>query len=726
MTMASTSLLHLAGIDGWNVSLLLLLAKATLILVAALGITLAMQRASAGARHLVWLVTLGALILMPALTAWAPLRLELLPPVVVANEGAPAAAPLTVESERASVAGAATNSASTTLPATTTIESVEPGTIARVWSSLRVIDLLQLALAVWAAGVLVIVGSLIWSARTVHRLVRDGRELTDPSWRDPLYEVSDRLGLDDPPRLLQSDEAKMPFACGLLRPTIVLPAECESWTADRRLAVLLHELAHVRRRDLAGHTLGRLVCSLYWFHPLVWTAARRLRSESERACDDLALSCGTRATDYAEHLLDIVTSVRREGTPMVALAMARRKEFEGRMLAILDPEIRRAAPSRRQSAVLIGALALISVTVGAAAPVPRVAQSGEVAQNERAADSATTPTLSDASDSATTPSPSATASSSASPSPSASPATVPAERAITSTDIAPRVDVQLRMNAAAQASPRERVSESVVQATRPSVVESIATMARGSSAALSQQARDERTVLLARVLRTDTSASLRRVAAWGLSEHAEQTVAAEALAGALRRDADESVREMAAWALGDGNDMSVAMEALHAALRGDASEKVRRTAAWALGQIGDQGSAVALTAALADASPEVRMRAIWALGQVEPKQAPKPLLALLSDKDPRVRKMTAWALYSIEDPESAPALDAALRAESDKDLQLAYIRALASLGERSVEALKSLLESRDPQVKSMAVRALAGGRASGPWPQPWPQPRPFP
>jgi hypothetical protein len=66
---------------GSNVSMMLLLAKATIILLLALGITVVMQRASAGARHLVWLVTVAALLFVPALTAWAPLPVRVLPAV---------------------------------------------------------------------------------------------------------------------------------------------------------------------------------------------------------------------------------------------------------------------------------------------------------------------------------------------------------------------------------------------------------------------------------------------------------------------------------------------------------------------------------------------------------------------------------------------------------------------------------------------------------------------
>ena len=72
------------------------------------------------------------------------------------------------------------------------------------------------------------------------------------------------------------------------------------------------------------------------------------------------------------------------------------------------------------------------------------------------------------------------------------------------------------------------------------------------------------------------------------------------------------------------------------------------------------------------------------------------------------------------------ALEAALHTESDPDIQIAYIRAIAEMGDQSVTALSGLLTSSDPRVKAMAVRALAGGHATGPWPWPWPRPRPSP
>src|SRR4051812_44172900 len=372
MHMTSTLVSTLSDLTSSNISMLLLLAKATVILLLALGMTVVMQRASAGSRHLVWLVTVAALLFVPALTAWAPLPLRILPAVrAIASEYSPYSD--AANSAKSSESVAASKDAGVATPAAIKSSVVLSSSPASTVTESRLMDGISIVFLIWAIVVFAIATSLGYAAMIVKRIVNRARPLDSADWLNPLWEVSDRLALDEPPRLLRSEDAKMPFACGLFTPTIVLPAESDEWSLDRRRAVLLHELAHVRRHDLIGHTLGRLACAVYWFHPLVWTAAKQLRSESERACDDLALACGARATDYAEHLLDIVTSVRKDATPSVALAMARRKEFEGRMLAILDPELRHSSPSRRQSATLIGSLALISIVVGAAAPAPRKA-----------------------------------------------------------------------------------------------------------------------------------------------------------------------------------------------------------------------------------------------------------------------------------------------------------------------------------------------------------------
>ena len=597
-----------SGGQSLNVPLVLLLIKATTILLAALGITLAMQRASAGARHLVWLVTLGALLLIPALTAWGPLRLEILPatesasvPAVPAIPAVPTTPQAVITNGSASIAATGSPlaaSEATAVPSSASSPSASSGVIA----SIRDASLWVVALTLWAIVALAIVVSLTWSALVVRRLVRRSESLDDQSWLTPLYEVSDRLGLDEPPRLLMSRDAKMPFACGLATPTIVLPAECENWSHERRLAVLLHELAHVRRRDLLGHTLGRLVCAVYWFHPLAWTAARQLRAESERACDDLALSCGTRATDYAEHLLDIVTSVRRESTPMVALAMARRKEFEGRMLAILDPELRHSTPSRRQSATLIGTLALLSIVVGAAVPAPASAKPA-AAQNVATHEADVEHVV--ATHAPEVVNDSNVANDRVREQPLAACAGAGAGACVqldadAYEPVDHPADEHEHESLAARAAGGARVENAVTSAVGvvveqvvPNALQMGANAARVSlqelirQAPQGKQAADERPALLARVLRSDSSASLRRVAAWGLNEYGEDPVAVEALVNAVRRDASEDVREMAAWSLSDSDRSPGAIDALAAALR-DASVNVRKSAAWALGNIGDR------------------------------------------------------------------------------------------------------------------------------------------
>ena len=218
-----------------HVSLLMMLLKATIILLVALGITLAMQRSSASARYLVWVVTLGMLVLIPALATWAPLPLRILPAAnvvsIVTGEPSWSSVPWTAPTNDL-------RSANGARPAPQESLSLTSGS--KLMSTLREMSGVSLILIFWAAVATGILATLTWAGFTVRRIVRRARPLESQDWVTPLFEIADRLGLEQPPRLLQSDEAKMPFACGVLKPTIVLPAESENWNLDRRRAVLLH------------------------------------------------------------------------------------------------------------------------------------------------------------------------------------------------------------------------------------------------------------------------------------------------------------------------------------------------------------------------------------------------------------------------------------------------------------------------------------------------------
>jgi beta-lactamase regulating signal transducer with metallopeptidase domain len=96
-----------------------------------------------------------------------------------------------------------------------------------------------------------------------------------------------------------------PLTFGLIWPEIILPSSAASWQPALRTSVILHEEAHIRRRDTVAHLCTQLVCAFIWFQPLAWYAARRAANERERACDDLVLNSGISALDYAEHLLEI-------------------------------------------------------------------------------------------------------------------------------------------------------------------------------------------------------------------------------------------------------------------------------------------------------------------------------------------------------------------------------------------------------------------------------------
>jgi beta-lactamase regulating signal transducer with metallopeptidase domain len=329
-----------------------LLVKGTLVLVIGWLGAWMLRRAPAGLRHLVWLSAIVSALLLPALGPVRLLRVAILPGSHAATLGnTPALTGAPIVRAAASYAGPAARAP------IVAAHHMNGATIGLVfWACIAG------AILIWFG-----VGELV-----VHRVLRRARAADADTWADVVQQATSCARLPCTPRLVVSDAVDTAFACNAFVPTIVLPAESEEWSRDRRFAVLLHEMAHVRRRDLVAFAVARLACALYWFHPLVWGAARRLRLESELACDQVVLEHGVRASEYAQHLLDMVTALRmRAPAPSAALAVVRRSEFEGRLVAILDRSVPGVAPSRMRFATLVGSMAVLTLTIAAVQPVRR-------------------------------------------------------------------------------------------------------------------------------------------------------------------------------------------------------------------------------------------------------------------------------------------------------------------------------------------------------------------
>jgi beta-lactamase regulating signal transducer with metallopeptidase domain len=327
-----------------------IVVKATLLVgVAVLMKMVLHRRASAATRHLIWTLAVAGVLALPILTVALPEWTVTVPARAVTVAEQPlAAAPL--ESAIAAASDVET-SAPLHAPAAPPARSIS-------WSAA--------AAAVYAAGVVFMFIRLALQRLNVRRLAARGDAVQDAAWMSLLRECAAGIGVERPVRLLRSREHSMPMAFGTLRPAILIPSIADSWTEDRRRAVLLHELAHVARYDCLTQTLAMAACAVYWFHPAAWWVARQLRIERELACDDRVIAAGARARDYATHLLEIAYTLGRYRAPALAVSMARPKQLEGRMLAVLDAARNRRVPAARarMAGVAIAAALVVPLATG--------------------------------------------------------------------------------------------------------------------------------------------------------------------------------------------------------------------------------------------------------------------------------------------------------------------------------------------------------------------------
>src|SRR6266576_1061081 len=357
--------------------------KATVILILAGVVTLLLRRSSASLRHLVWTLACGGVLALPLASALLPdwrvagwPRLDV--PVAFDLNDAPARqtlsdnratpSPWVVTTQRTTPAPAPAAAAVIERSSTTAAGPVR-WQITLNWTALIV--------AVWLGGVAVVLMLLAVGMARIAWLDRVNEPVTDAAWLLLVDELSLEIGLTRRVRVLQADGPAMPMTWGMRRPAILLPAEADAWTPERRRDVLLHELAHVKRHDFLIQLIARVACAVYWFHPLVWLAATRLREERERACDDHVLRAGATPSVYATHLLDIARGLRAaRATSLASVAMARPAQLATRLLDVLDTRRSRDTLSARSA--VPAWIAAIAVVVPLAAAAPRIAEPAPV------------------------------------------------------------------------------------------------------------------------------------------------------------------------------------------------------------------------------------------------------------------------------------------------------------------------------------------------------------
>ena len=350
----------------WLAALAVASIKGSFLLLAGLAAARLMRRASAEARHAALAFALGAFIILPLAGAIAPVWTIPVPasPGLVQGTGegveqgaAPSAQPGPL--------GAGTQSAGIPGRLGTDPSPSRDSRIAESTPLRERIDWQQLFVVLWITGAVLIALRLLVGIMRLRFLSRRATMVTDGGWLHTAHALARRLGLTRGVTLLRGDREAVPMTWGVLSPVVWLPPASDRWPADLRRAVLSHELAHVRRRDAATQWLANAVVAVHWFNPLVWVAVRALRAERERACDDAVLSLGVEADDYASQLLDMVRTLGGSGGPAPAMAMARRSQFEGRLLAILDRAVSRApVGSARLTALAAMAAALVLVLGG--------------------------------------------------------------------------------------------------------------------------------------------------------------------------------------------------------------------------------------------------------------------------------------------------------------------------------------------------------------------------
>jgi uncharacterized protein (TIGR03435 family) len=315
-----------------------LLTKATLILVLTL-ITVRLARHSrASVRHLLVTAAFAVLLVLPFAAVLAPSVPVDVAPVSFAIEDYLGETAFIDRLPPMSAGGVASTSAPPQRQALTTLQYV---TVA------------------WMVGVVLCALPVLVGLVQVRRLHRRG--LPWLAGQRLIDSLARETGLGRRVDVLLHESISAPATCGVSGHTILLPIDVATWSDEDVRRAAIHELEHVRRADVVINAFARLICALYWCHPLAWVAWHRLGLEAERACDDAVVRRAD-ATVYADQLVTLASRLSGHARHPL-LAMANRSDLVRRVAAVLDQRQARGHVGLVLAATIVVAACLLTAVV---------------------------------------------------------------------------------------------------------------------------------------------------------------------------------------------------------------------------------------------------------------------------------------------------------------------------------------------------------------------------
>ncbi|QDV35050.1 M56 family metallopeptidase [Tautonia plasticadhaerens] len=288
--------------------------QSTLLVGAFTLVSRALRRSSPGLRYWLWQVAAVKLLLMPIWSVSVSL------PATAAGDDGPGPARGAIDRPGRSFEGPTTGPA----PFPISVEEGDQAPIdsARGWPRLGEVGWRTWLMLGWGLAVAFQGSRIVRQRRRLDLLLGRARLADDPGLVALAARLSDRVGLRRPPRVLVVDGIDSPFVCGLARPTLVMPDGLPELLDPGALrSVLLHELAHLRRRDLLWDWIPTLARVLFPMLPAALVVSARIRLERELACDQVAMVLG--GQDAAGYASTLVAVVGRSSAPPAPRSSAR-------------------------------------------------------------------------------------------------------------------------------------------------------------------------------------------------------------------------------------------------------------------------------------------------------------------------------------------------------------------------------------------------------------------